>query len=223
MQNETVSNDAIKSSLIKKVAKKPIYSLFKRIFDIFFSVLALIVLFVPLCIISLIIVIDCPGASPIYVQHRVGKNGKIFKFYKFRSMIPNADNLLDALLQENEMDGPAFKIKDDPRITRFGRFIRQSSIDELPQLFNVLIGDMSLVGPRPPILREVEMYNEEQMQRLAVIPGITGFWQVQPRRNSLSFDEWLALDVKYINERSFKIDLIILYKTVGAVLGMEGE
>lgn len=222
MQNEAVDNDTVKSSLIKKVAKKPIYSLFKRIFDILFSVLALIILFVPLGIIALIIVIDCPGASPIYTQYRVGKNGKIFKFYKFRSMIPNADTLLDTLLDENEMEGPVFKIKDDPRITKFGRFIRQSSIDELPQLFNVLRGDMSLVGPRPPILREVEMYTEEQMQRLAIIPGITGFWQVQPKRNSLSFDEWLALDVKYINERSFKTDLIILYKTIGAVIGMEG-
>ena len=167
--------------------------------------------------------IDSPGAPPIYVQERVGKNGRKFKFYKVRSMIPNAEKMLDELLDKNEMDGPAFKIKDDPRITRFGRFIRKTSIDELPQLLNVLKGDLSLVGPRPPLPREVEMYTERQRQRLAVLPGITCYWQVQPKRNSLSFDEWLLLDLKYIEKRSFATDIVILFNTVGAVLGLEGE
>ena len=208
---------------INYIKEKPIYNFFKRCFDIIFSLLGLVILFIPLLIICLIILIDSPGASPIYVQERVGLGGRKFKFYKFRTMIPNAENMLETLLDKNEMQGPAFKIKDDPRITKFGRLIRKSSIDELPQLWNVLKGDMSLVGPRPPLPREVAMYNEEQFQRLAVIPGITCFWQVQPKRNDMSFEEWLKLDLKYISERSFKTDLIILIKTVGAVCFLEGE
>ena len=205
------------------IKKKPIYAFFKRAFDIVASLMGLIMLFVPLLIVALIVVIDSPGASPIYVQERVGKYGRKFKFYKFRSMIPNAEQMLDQLLEKNEMEGPAFKMKDDPRITRFGRFIRMTSIDELPQLWNVLKGDMSLVGPRPPIPREVDQYTEEQLHRLDVTPGLTCYWQVQPKRNSLSFDEWMALDVKYIAERSFWTDIKILFRTVKAVFGLEGE
>ncbi len=205
------------------VKKQPIYNVVKRILDIVGSALLLVVLFVPLLIVALIVVIDCPGTSPIYVQERMGKNGKRFKFYKFRSMVPHAERMLDDLLDKNEMDGPAFKIKDDPRVTKFGRFIRKTSIDELPQLWNILVGDMSFVGPRPPLPREVEMYNEHQLQRLAVTPGLTCYWQVQPKRNSLSFDEWFELDLKYISERSFGTDVKILFKTVGAVCGLEGE
>ena len=198
------------------------YRVVKKIFDILVSLIGIIILFVPLLLIALIIVIDSPGASPIYAQERVGKNGKIFKFYKFRSMVPNADEMLESLLEHNEMEGPAFKMKNDPRITRVGRFIRKASIDELPQLLNVLKGDMSLVGPRPPLVREVEQYNEYQYLRLSVTPGITCFWQIQPKRNSLTFDEWLELDIKYIRERSIKTDLLILIKTIRAVCGMEG-
>lgn len=205
------------------VIPKPVYCSLKRCFDIIFSTLGLIVLFIPLVIISLIIIIDSPGASPIYVQNRIGKDGKTFKFYKFRSMVPNAEKMLDSLLDKNEVIGPAFKMKNDPRITRFGRIIRCTSIDELPQLWNVLKGDMSFVGPRPPLPREVNMYNEYQKQRLLIKPGITCFWQVKPKRNSLSFDEWLELDLQYIKERSFKTDIVILFKTVGAVCGLEGE
>jgi len=206
-----------------QIKKKPVYSFFKRFFDVVIAVLGLIVLFVPLLIVGLIIVIDSPGASPIFVQKRVGKDGREFKLYKFRSMVPNADKLLETLLDKNEMEGPAFKIKDDPRITRVGRFIRKCSIDELPQLWNVIKGDMSLVGPRPPLPREVEQYTEGQHMRLAVIPGITCYWQVQPQRNSLSFEEWLELDLKYIKKRSFWTDIVILFKTIGAVCGLEGE
>lgn len=203
--------------------KKPIYGLVKRIFDIIGAVLGLVVLFIPLLIVALIVVIDSPGASPIYMQERVGKDGRKFKFYKFRSMVPNAEHMLGDLLEKNEMEGPAFKIKNDPRITRFGRIIRKTSIDELPQLWNVLKGDMSLVGPRPPLPREVEQYTQYQLQRLMVTPGLTCYWQVQPKRNSLSFDEWLSLDLKYIAERGLWTDIKILFKTVGAVLGLEGE
>lgn len=205
------------------IKDKKIYNFFKRGFDIFCSSIGLIILLVPLLIISLIIVIDSPGASPIYSQKRIGKNGKSFNFYKFRSMVPNAESMLDSLLSQNEMDGPVFKIKKDPRITRVGRFIRRTGLDELPQLWNVFIGDMSLVGPRPPLPREVEMYDEYQFQRLLIIPGITCYWQVQPERNSLSFDEWVALDLKYIEERNFFKDILILFKTVFAVFGQEGE
>ena len=205
------------------INKKPVYAFFKRAFDIVSSLMGLIILSVPLLIVALIVVIDSPGASPIYVQERIGKNGRKFKFYKFRSMIPNAEQMLDQLLEKNEMEGPAFKMKDDPRITRFGRFIRKTSIDELPQLWNILKGDMSLVGPRPPLPREVALYTEEQYQRLSVTPGLTCYWQIQPKRNSLSFDEWLSWDLKYISERSFWTDIKILFKTVGAVFGLEGE
>lgn len=203
--------------------KKSGYSFWKRFFDIVISVVALVILAVPFLIIALIIIIDSPGASPVFVQERVGRDGKKFRFYKFRTMIPNADAKLSELLDKNEMEGPVFKIKDDQRITRVGRFMRKTGIDELPQLWNVLCGSMSLVGPRPPLAREVEQYDEHQLKRLSVTPGITCYWQIQPKRNSLSFDEWIELDFKYIRERSFKTDIKILFKTVGAVFGMEGE
>ena len=205
------------------IYQKPIYSLLKRCFDIVGALLGLLVLFIPMCIIGLIIVIDSPGASPIYVQTRIGKDGRKFRFYKFRSMVAGADKMLDDLLDKNEMQGPAFKMKEDPRVTKFGYFIRKVSIDELPQLWNVIKGDMSLVGPRPPLPREVALYNDYQKQRLSIIPGITCYWQVQPKRNSLSFDEWLKWDFKYINERSFLTDIIILLKTVKVVFSAEGE
>lgn len=213
----------MKESQSVVVTRKPVYEFFKRVFDVVLSLLAMIVLFIPFIIISVIIVIDSPGASPVYTQKRVGKNGREFKFYKFRSMVPDAEAMLDALLEQNEMDGPAFKMKDDPRITRFGKFIRRSCIDELPQLWNIFKGDMSFVGPRPPLPREVAMYDEYQMQRLSVIPGLTCYWQVQPQRNNISFDDWMKCDLRYIEERSLKTDIIIILKTVGAVLGMEGE
>lgn len=205
------------------VTSKPVYEFFKRLFDVVFSILALVILFIPFIIISVIIVIDSPGASPIFVQKRTGKNGKEFKFYKFRSMVPNAESMLEDLLADNEMDGPAFKITDDPRITKFGKFLRRSCIDELPQLLNILKGDMSFVGPRPPLPREVAMYDEYQMQRLLVTPGLTCYWQVQPQRNNVSFDEWMECDIRYINERSIKTDISIFFRTFGVVLCMDGK
>lgn len=207
---------------IVHIEKKPIYGFFKRFFDIVLASVGLIVLILPLCIVALAVIIDSPGASPIYIQERIGKNGKPFRFYKIRSMIPNAEDKLEQLLEKNEMDGPVFKIEKDPRITRVGRFIRKTSIDELPQLLNVIKGDMSLVGPRPPLPREVEQYTEYQLQRLSVTPGITCYWQIQPKRNSLSFDEWLEWDLKYVRERSFLTDIKLLFLTIGAVCGLEG-
>ena len=195
----------------------------RRTQDVALSILALLILWPWMLLIALIIVIDSPGASPIFAQTRVGRDGRHFTFYKFRSMKPNAEAELEDLMEHNEMDGPVFKIKDDPRITRVGRFIRRSSIDELPQLWNVLRGDMSIVGPRPGIPREVEQYDDFAHQRLLITPGLTCYWQIQPHRNSLSFDEWVELDVQYIKDRSFWTDWKIIFATVGAVLGMNGE
>ena len=220
-ENPQASEQKIDWKII--VPNKPVYDFLKRLLDIVGAFVGLLVLALPLLIIALIVVIDSPGASPIYVQERVGKNGRKFRFYKFRSMVPNADSMLDSLLEQNEMDGPVFKMKDDPRITRFGRFIRRTSIDEFPQLWNVLKGDLSLVGPRPALPREVEKYTDYHRQRLLVRPGLTCYWQIQPKRNSLSFEEWVALDLKYIRERSLWLDMKLLFKTVGAVFGQEGE
>lgn len=198
------------------------YWFIRRAQDIILTLLALLGLAVPMLIVALIIWIDSPGASPIFKQVRVGRDGKTFCFLKFRSMVANADQMLDSLLDQNEMDGPVFKIKDDPRITRVGKFIRKTSIDELPQLINVLRGDMSIVGPRPAIPREVEQYSDYEKQRLYVTPGLTCYWQIQPRRNKMSFEEWLELDLMYIRDRSFLVDWKIILKTFGAVLGMNG-
>ena len=199
------------------------YWRWRRIQDVVLSILALSVLWLPMLLMALIIEIDSPGASPIFAQTRIGRDGKPFTLYKFRSMRPHAEKELAELLPYNEMDGPVFKIKNDPRITRVGRFIRRSSIDELPQLFNVLRGDMSIVGPRPGTPREVEQYDDYARQRLIVTPGLSCYWQIQPDRNKLSFEEWMELDVKYIQERSFLTDWKIIFATLGAVLGMNGE
>lgn len=203
--------------------RRPVYSFFRRLQDIFFSLIAIIVLSPLLLITALAVVIDDPKGGPIFSQIRVGKNGKQFKVYKFRSMCVDAEAKLKDLLSKNEMEGPAFKIKDDPRITKVGKFIRKCSIDELPQLFNILKGDMSIVGPRPPLPREVEMYTDYQKQRLLITPGLTCYWQIQPHRNDITFEEWVEMDLKYIRERSFFIDWKIIFMTVKAVLGRNGE
>ena len=202
---------------------KRLYCAAKRGQDILFSLLALLLLWPWMLLLALVIYIDSPGASPFFVQERIGLNGRPFRFIKFRSMVPDAEKKLHSLLDRNEMDGPVFKIRRDPRITRVGSFIRRCSIDELPQLINILRGDMSIVGPRPALPREVKKYDDYERQRLYVRPGLTCSWQVQPRRNDLSFDEWLELDLKYIRERSFLTDWKIIFKTFSAVIGMEGE
>lgn len=199
------------------------YKIFKRIFDIIFSLLVLIILSPFLLIIALIIYIDDPHGSPIFTQTRIGKDGKAFKFYKFRSMYSDAEKKLSDLLSKNEVDGHAFKIKNDPRITRVGKFIRKTSIDEFPQFFNVLIGNMSIVGPRPPLKREYIKYNEKERKRLSVTPGLTCLWQIQENRNSIPFNEWVDLDLEYINNRSIILDLKIIIKTIGAVINGHGQ
>ena len=197
-------------------------SIFKRLMDIFISSV-MIVLFFPLfCLLGLIITIESKG-SVIFCQNRVGLKGKIFKMYKFRSMIIHASRLQEELLNKNESkDGVLFKIKDDPRITKIGKFIRKTSIDELPQLFNVIKGEMSLVGPRPPLEREVELYSIEDRKRLDIKPGITCIWQVSGRSN-IPFKQQVLMDKKYIKEHGFLYDIIILLKTIPAILFSKGS
>ena len=199
------------------------YWVLRRAQDIVFSLLALILLAPLALLISLAIVLDSPGDGAIFRQRRVGRDGKLFWLYKFRTMCPDAEEQLNELLSQNQMDGPVFKIKGGPRITRVGRFLRKTSLDELPQLLNVLQGDMSIVGPRPALPREVELYSDYQRQRLYVTPGLSCYWQIAPHRNEMSFDEWVALDMKYIQERSFWVDWKIIFLTVRAMLMKYGE
>jgi len=195
----------------------------KRLFDVIFSVIALVVLSPVMLVTALAILLDDHSAGAIYVQKRCGRGGKEFNLYKFRSMVGDADQHLDELMHKNEMDGPVFKIKDDPRVTRVGRLIRKVSIDELPQLVNVLRGDMSIVGPRPPLPREVALYDEYHWQRLAVTPGLTCLWQITPQRNDLTFDEWVRLDVCYVQNRSLLLDFKLIVKTVGVIFTAQGR
>ena len=204
-------------------ARQRAYLVGRRAQDIVLSLLALVVLAPLLLLIALAIVLDSPGASPIFAQQRVGKGGRLFRLLKFRTMCPDAEERLEELLSQNQMDGPVFKIKGDPRITRVGRFLRKTSLDELPQLVNVLKGDMSIIGPRPALPREVAQYTDYQWQRLSVTPGLSCYWQVAPHRNDLSFDEWVALDLKYIRERSFLVDWKIIFLTVKAMFMEYGE
>ena len=202
---------------------KRFYSVLKRIQDILFALVALIALLPFMLIFMAVIYIDDPKGSPIFKQKRCGINGKEFVFYKFRTMCVGAEESLEGILEQNEMEGPSFKIKDDPRITKVGKLFRKTGLDELPQLINIIRGDMSIVGPRPPLPREVALYNDYHKQRLSVIPGLTCYWQIQENRNAISFDEWVALDMKYIEERSFLTDWKIIFKTVGTVLKRQGQ
>ena len=169
---------------------------------------------------AIAIVIDDPGPV-LFFQDRNGLNGKVFKMWKFRSMVKNAPQLRFEMEDQNEYEGAAFKIKNDPRITRVGRFIRKASIDELPQLVNILRGDMSFVGPRPMATYEVEKLTAEQKRRMLVKPGLTCYWQISGR-NDISFEDWMKLDYQYIKDAGVMTDLKILLKTVPAVLGGKG-
>ena len=223
---DTLSNNSIQLKELDKkdlFRKKKYYWIGRRAQDIFFSGIALIVFLPIMLLTALIVFIDDPHGSPIFSQIRCGRNNKLFKMYKIRSMYCDAEERLDDLIEDNEMDGPAFKIKDDPRITRVGGFIRKTGIDELPQLWNFFKGDMSIVGPRPALPREVEQYTELQLQRLYVQPRLTCYWQIQPNRNSIPFDEWMALDLKYIEERSFWVDWKIIFMTLKTVFNRQEE
>jgi len=184
----------------------------KRIFDLVGTAAGAILLSPVLLVIAVAIKINSPGPV-LYRSRRVGEGGRVFAFLKFRSMVRNAEMLRDELLHLNEVDGPVFKIARDPRITRVGAILRRSSLDELPQLWNVWRGDMSLVGPRPPIPEEVARYSAEQRRRLSVRPGLTCLWQVSGRSH-VGFDEWMRLDLAYIDRRSLRLDLSILLRTI---------
>ncbi|MCT3317409.1 sugar transferase [Lacticaseibacillus paracasei] len=197
------------------------YIIGKRCFDIAASFVGLALLSWLFLVIALLIKLDDPDGQVFYSQTRLGKDGHKFQMWKFRSMVSNADKLVDKLLQKNEAEGAMFKIKNDPRVTRVGRVLRKYSLDELPQLYNVLRGDMSLVGPRPPLPREVMSYTEYDRQRLTVIPGCTGLWQISGR-SDLGFSEMVALDIQYINNACFSQDFKILLKTVIVVIHPSG-
>ena len=202
---------------------RPVYRFFKRAFDIIFSA-AFIVLFGWLYIVTAIAIkIDDPSGPVLFGQTRVGRHGRLFTMYKFRSMVSNAEELLESLQEYNEKDGPVFKIYDDPRITRVGKFIRKTSIDELPQFFNVLVGQMSVVGPRPALPSEVAQYNDYQRQRLLLKPGITCYWQTRRNRDTISFDEWIDLDLLYVRKCSLWSDIKLCIQTVGVVLTAQGS
>ncbi|WP_054949158.1 sugar transferase [Numidum massiliense] len=200
------------------VADHKTYLLIKRLADILLASVGLIILSPLFLIVAICIKLEDPRGKIFFKQKRVGKNEREFYMYKFRSMLSNAEELLPSLLHKNEVSGAMFKMKNDPRVTKVGRFIRKTSIDEFPQLWNVIKGDMSLVGPRPPLPREVKEYDDYAKQRLLVTPGCTGLWQVSGR-NDLGFAEMVALDLEYISKRSVRYDLKLILKTVKVLFG----
>lgn len=195
----------------------------KRLFDIFFASLILLFSLPLMVVIAAVIVIDDPSAGPFYKQIRVGRHGKEFYMYKFRTMRAHADKMLDEVKEHNEMDGPVFKMKDDPRITRIGKYLRRLSLDELMQFFNVFKGDMTLVGPRPPLPEEVMHYTDYQKLRLLVTPGITCTWQISKNRNDIPFETWVEMDIEYIQTRTFLNDIKIMLKTPIVMLSATGR
>ncbi|WP_343839012.1 sugar transferase [Salinibacillus aidingensis] len=197
---------------------KTSYLFFKRAIDILGSIFGIIILSPLFLMVSLLIKIEDSKGPVIFKQKRIGKDETSFYMYKFRSMVSNAEELKEKLIEQNEATGPVFKIKEDPRVTRIGRFIRRTSIDELPQLFNVLKGEMTLVGPRPPLVDEVKEYTSYERQRLSVRPGLTCYWQVSGRSN-LSFEEWVRLDLQYIKNRSFWLDMKLILRTFLVLFG----
>lgn len=194
-----------------------LYKVSKRALDVIASFLGLVILSPILSIVAILIKLESKGPA-IFAQSRIGLNGKEFKMYKFRSMVQNAEELKEKLAKQNEMSGPMFKIKNDPRVTKVGKFIRKTSIDELPQLLNILKGDMTLVGPRPSLPREVEKFESWMLKRLEVKPGLTCYWQVSGR-NNIDFYEWMKLDLKYVNDMSFWLDIKLIFKTVAVLFG----
>lgn len=212
-------SETLKHSKVKPAGGKG-YEIFKRLFDIVASSLALLVLFLPMAITALAIYLEDKG-NPFFSQVRLTKNGKPFRMYKFRSMCVDAEARFAEVQKENESDGLAFKSDNDPRITKIGAFIRKTSIDELPQLWNILKGDMSVIGPRPPLPREVVLYTPEHMERLLVKGGLSCICQCEGR-SDMEFDKWVETDIRYIKTRSTALDIKLIFKTVGAVFKQKG-
>ena len=204
-----------------KIRSRFVFHSMKRLFDIVAATCGIVILSPLMIIIAVLIKAEDHGPV-FYKQVRVGKNGKTFKMYKFRSMFVNADKMLDKLKEQNDVDGPMFKMKYDPRVTKIGHFIRKHSLDELPQFLNVLKGDMSLVGPRPPLPSEVAEYSDYDKQRLYVTPGCTGLWQAT-ERNEVGFNEMVQLDIQYIQRASFMFDLWIIWKTIEIIIKPNGS
>ncbi|MDU3526237.1 sugar transferase [Clostridium sp.] len=194
-----------------------LYKVSKRALDVIASFLGLVILSPILLIVAILIKLESKGPA-IFAQSRIGLNGEEFKMYKFRSMVQNAEELKEKLAKQNEMSGPMFKMKNDPRVTKVGKFIRKTSIDELPQLLNILKGDMTLVGPRPSLPKEVQKFEPWMLKRLEVKPGLTCYWQVSGR-NNIDFEEWMNLDLKYVNDMNFWLDIKLIFKTVAVLFG----
>ncbi|HAT4212235.1 sugar transferase [Clostridium perfringens] len=197
-----------------------IYLFFKRLIDILGAGFGLIILSPIFLIVAIAIKVEDSKGSVLFSQKRVGQYGKKFNMYKFRSMVSNAEELKAKLMEQNEMSGPMFKMKHDPRITKVGKFIRKTSIDELPQLINILKGEMSLVGPRPSLPKEVDKFEPWMLERLEVKPGLTCYWQVMGR-NDIDFEDWMKLDIKYVHDRNLWLDIKLIFKTFSVLFGDE--
>ncbi|WP_010240448.1 sugar transferase [Clostridium arbusti] len=217
MQNVKLNEEVNFNYYEDKYSKSITYHFLKRVIDICGALIGIILLSPVFIIITIAIKIDSKGPV-IFSQSRVGKNDKLFKMYKFRSMVVDAEKLLIKLKDKNEMSGPMFKMKNDPRITRIGKFTRRTSIDELPQLFNILKGDMSFVGPRPNLPSEVAKFSDYHRLKLLVKPGLTCYWQVMGR-NEIDFEDWIRLDIKYIEERNIWRDIKLIFKTFLVLFG----
>ncbi|WP_028580024.1 sugar transferase [Desulfogranum japonicum] len=207
---------------LSSTPKKDLELLFKSFFDYFAALISIVALSPVFLLIALLVKFTSPGPV-LFSQVRSGLNGRKFRVYKFRTMVENAEALKASLNDQNEMDGPVFKIAKDPRITPVGSFLRKTSLDELPQLFNILKGEMSLVGPRPPIPAEVEEYLPCQRRRLSMKPGLTCIWQVSGKRNDISFDDWMKMDLRYIDNWCLLLDIKLLFRTVAVVLAGGGR
>ena len=197
------------------------YDLMKRIIDLVLGCLGLVLISPVLLWVAYKIRKEDPNGSVIFKQKRVGRNGKLFTMYKFRSMCEDAEEQLETLVDKNEIKGAMFKMKEDPRVTEFGKFIRRTSLDELPQLVNVIKGDMSLIGPRPPLQREVAEYSQYDMQRLLVKPGCSGLWQVNGR-NDVHFEDMVNFDIEYIQKRGIRYDIALIIKTIKVMMKPDG-
>lgn len=205
----------------EKIQKQKGYDFVKRLIDFFAGIVGIILISPIMLWIGYKIHKDEPGSPVIFAQKRVGRNGKLFTMYKFRSMCVDAEKKLDGLVDKNEIKGAMFKMKEDPRVTEFGKFIRRTSLDELPQLVNVIKGDMSLIGPRPPLQREVAEYTQYDMQRLLVKPGCSGLWQVNGR-NDVHFKEMVNFDIEYIQNRALSYDVKLIFKTIEVMVRKDG-
>ncbi len=220
VSNPTANQADFSAEPIARVRTSPADAVLRRALDVTVAAAALLLLFPLLLVLALLIRLDSPGPI-LFVQTRVGKHGRTFPVFKFRSMHTDAEERLDTVLAENERTGPVFKMKHDPRVTRIGRPLRRCSLDEVPQLFNVLRGEMSLVGPRPALPREVALYTPQQAGRLSVTPGLTGLWQVSGRA-SLSFERSVELDLEYVRRQSLALNVVLILRTIPAVLTGHG-